>query len=135
MSNDENEQHYIFGKDEIEHKANLEVFKNMLNFRQATDEADEHMRVLPVNRQDPTGMKLHMINSHQFSIDNTTWADEESHDAIPRIRHKMRMMQGNDHYPKLDHEDVLAWHDHEHTAGEFADEYPFENTGDEHEHL
>lgn len=132
MSNDEN---YFFGKDEIENNANVEELKKWLSARTAESEVDEHMRVLPVNRQDPTGMKLHMINSHQFSIDNTTWANEEPHDAIPRIRHKMRMMQGDDHYPKLDHEDVLAWHDHEHTAGDSADEHPFENVGDEHKHL
>ncbi len=132
MSNDEN---YFFGKDEIEHNANMAELSKWLDSRKSESEVDEHMRILPVNKQDPTGMKLHMINSHQFSVDNTTWADEESHDAIPRIRHKMRMMSNDDHYPKLDHEDVLAWHDHEHTAGEFADDHPFENTGDEHEHL
>ena len=141
MSNDENEQHYIFGKNKEEHDANLEVFKNMLNLRQTTDEADEHMRTLSTNRQDPIGMKLHMINSHQFSLDETTWADENAHEGVPRIQHKLSMMYkkldktGGGLYPELDHEDITEWHNHTHTAGEFAEDYPSEDTGEEHKHL
>lgn len=135
MANDENKKHYIFGKDEIEHNANLEEFKNMMNLRTAQDEVEEGMRTLSTHRQDPTGMKLHMINSHQFSVNVTRWADEESHGAIPRIQHKMSMMQGDDHYPELDHEDITAWHSHEHTAGEFAEDYPSVDTDEEHKHL
>ena len=132
MTDDNN---FIFGDNEYESKENIEHLKNWLDARKAESEVDEHMRTLSTNKQDPTGMRLHMINSHQFSVDNTTWADEGLHDGVPRIQHKMRMMRGDDHYPKLDHEDILAWHDHDHTAGEFAEDYPSEDTGEEHKHF
>lgn len=132
MTDDNN---FIFGDNEEEHNANLEHLNNWLNARKLEDEADEHMRTLSTDKRDQTGMRLHMMNSHQFSLDNTTWAEEELHDGIPRIKHKMRMMRGDDHYPKLDHEDILAWHEHEHTAGDFAEDYPSEDTGEEHKHF
>ena len=132
MSNDEN---YFFGKDEIEHNATFEALNSMLNARSSEVEAIEHMRTLSTNVQDPTGMKLHMINSHQFGVDNTKYADESLHYEVPRIRHKLKMMGNSDRYPEMDHEDIVAWHNHEHTAGDSADIHEAENIGEEHRHL
>ena len=134
MTNDNN---YIFGDNEEEHNANRDIFLNRINLAQSMDEAEEHMRTLSTDKRDQTGMRLHMINAHQFSIDETTWANEGPHDKVPRIQHKMSMMQGysDERYPKLDHEDILAWHEHDHTAGEFAEDYPSEDTGEEHKHF
>ncbi len=126
-------KHYLFGEDEEENNRNLEAFNMMLNADASQKEATEHMRTLSTNRQDPIGMRLHMINAHQFNIDNTTWADEGTHDKVPRIQHKLSMM--TDRYPKLDDEDITAWHEHEHTTGEFADDFQSEDIGEEHRHL
>jgi len=130
-----NDKHYIFGDNEYESNENIEHLKNWLDARQTLYELDETLRTSSTNKKDQIGMKLHMINAHQFSIDDVRWANEEPHDAIPRIKHKMSMMQNDSHYPELDHEDILAWHEHEHTSGNFADDYPYEDTGEEHRHL
>jgi len=113
-------------------------FDHLMDFvrqRNAEVEMREHFRTTPVDRKDNIGMRLHMVNSHQFQLEDLNYADEDYHSDIPSISAKMQSHRGEGAVPALTDTDIEDWHEHEHTHGEYAGEYETEDRGRNHRHL
>lgn len=87
----------------------------------------------PVNLSDLTDLRVHLISAHGMHPDETAFYDESAHDSIPALANRQRNWSGNT-VPELDHTDLFHLHDHEHTAGEYASDYPHTTMGSSHFH-
>ena len=91
------------------------------------------MRQKPINMRSREDMMFHMMSAHDVHPLSLQFYDESEHDSVPLLRDRSRDWS-KETVPELDHKDVVNWHDHEHTAGEYAKDYPHTNLDDEHFH-
>lgn len=86
----------------------------------------------PVNLGDLTDIKMHLIQSHDMSMDALDFVDETAHGHIPGIIKKLDT--AGESLPQLSLEDLRQLHDHDHTEGEFASEMPHTTMDGDHFH-
>lgn len=111
----------------------MQYLQNVHNLAKNQAAFEEHMRQRPINMRSREDMMLHMITAHDLHPLSLQFYDESEHDSIPALRDKKRNWSGPN-VPSLDHEDLVNWHEHEHTQGEFASDYPHTTLDNEHFH-
>jgi hypothetical protein len=122
------------GKDFIRiPRETMEYMRDVSNMSRNQGAMEEHMRVQPTNLGDVLSLKQHLMTSHEMYSHQVDHYDESSHSQIPSIENRSRNWSG-DTVPALDHTDLRNLHNHEHTAGEFASEYPHTTVGNSHFH-
>lgn len=112
----------------------VEAYRQIHNVARNQADVDETMRMRPINMRSREDMMFHMMTAHDV-IDHLSlqFYDEGEHSHIPALRNRKRDWSGET-VPKLDEQDIRNWHQHEHTASEYASDYPHTTMGDEHFH-
>lgn len=111
----------------------IELYKSIGNASRNQADVENTMRQKPVNMRSREDMMFHMVSAHGIHPLSLQFYDETEHDPVPALRNRKRDWSGPT-VPEMDHKDVMNWHHHEHTAGEYADDYPHTNLDDEHFH-
>lgn len=111
----------------------IEVYRDIANMSRNQAAMDNHMRVQPANLNDVLSLRQHLMTAHDMEDWETTHFDETAHGSIPMLNDRSRDWSG-DTVPELDHSDLFHLHDHEHTHGEYADDYPHTTMGPSHFH-
>lgn len=118
---------------EDEYFDELEYLRQVANASKNVAEVNESIRRQPINLRSREDLMLHMMTAHDMHPLSLQFYDESEHGNVPLLRDRKRDWSGPT-VPSLDHEDLLNWHTHDHTEGEFADDYPHTTLGDEHFH-
>ena len=102
---------------------------------QAQEQAEweSKRRQQPVNLNDKIDLQKHLIDAHGVDLESTQYYDESLHDVVPKL-YKRKRDWSQPTVPQLDHEDLANWHHHEHTHGEFAQDYPHTTLDNKHFH-
>jgi hypothetical protein len=111
----------------------VELYRGIANMSRNQADMDQHMRVQPTNLDDIHSLRQHLVSAHSMDPWETTHFDETAHGGIPSLNNRRRDWSG-DTVPRLDHSDLHSMHHHEHTAGEYASDYPHTTVGSSHFH-
>ena len=128
MSNNPNEDGSFYLDEET-----IEYLKGVANLSRNQADVENMARTRPTNMRSREDLMSHMMTAHDMHPLSLQFYDESEHDAVPALRDRSRNWRGET-VPKLDHEDLVNWHSHEHTAGPYAEDYPSTTLGDEHFH-
>jgi hypothetical protein len=128
------DDHFVDPNDENA-KRHFDGLMDFVRQRNAEVEMREHFRTTSVDRKDNIGMRLHMVNAHQFTLEDLNFTDEDFHSDIPSISARMKAHSKEGIMPALSDTDIEDWHEHEHTHGEYAGDYETEDRGRNHRHL
>jgi hypothetical protein len=122
------------GKDFIRiPRETVDYLQGVANLSRNQGAMSEHMRVQPTNLGDILSVKQHLMTAHDMASHEVSHYDETDHSHIPSLGNRSRNW-GGDTVPELDHTDLRNLHSHEHTAGEYASDYPHSTIGDSHFH-
>lgn len=111
----------------------IEFVQGVANLSRNQGAMEEHMRVQPTDLGDMLSLKQHLMTAHDMGSHELDYYDETSHSHIPSIEYRRRDWSSGT-VPALDHADLHNLHSHDHTAGEFASEYPHTTVGNSHFH-
>ena len=114
-------------------KEEIEKMKAVADFSREQGAWEQQRASRPINTSKKTDLQQHLIDAHGMSMESTMWYDESEHDPIPSLYGRRRDWSGPT-VPSLDHRDLINMHQHEHTAGEYASDYPHTTMGNEHFH-
>jgi hypothetical protein len=103
------------------------------NIAKNAEEINKHLRTHPTNLLKLEELRLHMLTAHQMHPLSLQFYDESEHDHIPALKNRRRDWSGPT-LPRLDHADLYTWHNHDHTEGEFASDYPHTTLNEHHFH-
>lgn len=111
----------------------VELYKGIANASRNQADIENTMRKKPINMRSREDMMFHMMTAHEIHPLSLQFYNESEHDAVPSLRDKARDWSGET-VPELDYQDIRNWHSHEHTAGEYAEDYSHTTVDDEHFH-
>lgn len=124
------------GKDEHRFSIDPRDAEFLLDVTRASKESaewDKERSQRATDLLDSFDLKTHLIDAHGMSSNEIDFYDETAHSHIPELSNKLRDWSGPT-VPALDHKDLLNLHQHDHTAGEYASDYPHTTLGDSHFH-
>lgn len=127
MSNEEPEKGIHISPEDVA------LYKAIGNASRNQADIENTMRKKPINMRSREDMMFHMMTAHEIHPLSLQFYNESEHDAVPSLRDKTRDWSGET-VPELDYQDIRNWHSHEHTAGEYAEDYPHTTVDDEHFH-
>lgn len=128
MSNDPNEDDFIHLDRET-----IENIKFIAAYSRNQADIENTARTRLTNMRSREDLMSHMMTAHDMHPLSLQFYDESEHDQVPALRNRQRNWSGET-VPELDHQDLVNWHAHDHTAGEYADDYPHTTLDDEHFH-
>lgn len=114
-------------------RKSIEEMKAIADMAREQAKWEQERNVRPVNLQDKVELQQHLMDAHGMHMESTMWYDESEHDHVPSLRNRSRDWSGPN-VPALDHQDLINMHSHDHTAGEYASDYPHTTMGSSHFH-
>jgi hypothetical protein len=127
MADDDNEHEIHLSPEDIA------LYRSISNFSRNQADVENMMRQRPTNMRSREDLMSHMMTAHDMHPLSLQFYSESEHDQVPSLRNRQRNWSGET-VPELDHQDLVNWHAHDHTAGEYADDYPHTTLDDEHFH-
>lgn len=128
MSNDPNEDGSFYLDRET-----IEYLKGVANLSRNQADVENTARTRPTNMRSREDLMSHMMTAHDMHPLSLQFYNESEHDEVPALRNRKRDWS-KETVPELDHQDLINWHAHDHTAGEYADDYSHTTLDDEHFH-
>lgn len=132
MANNQNPEEEPDKKIELDPES-IAYMRDVANMSRNQASLEEFARTRPINMRSREDMMSHMMTAHELHPLSLQFYDEGEHDQVPALRNRKRDWSG-DTVPALDEQDIRNWHHHEHTSGEYAEDYPHTTMGDEHFH-
>lgn len=128
MSNDPSEDDFIHLDRET-----IENIQFIAAYSRNQADIENTARTRLTNMRSREDLMSHMMTAHDMHPLSLQFYDESEHDQVPALRNRKRNWSGET-VPELDHQDLVNWHAHDHTAGEYANDYPHTTLDDEHFH-